>query len=88
MEKSQDEIFPWCNNWGYLWLTQASVEEKFKNITTLHIDTNNTVNETSRTMLDELLSLKAFVEKTLPDCNACNSNLTLRTDNAKPSLTN
>ena len=45
------------------------------------------MNETSRIALDKLLSLKAFVEKALPDCNACISNLTLRTDNAKASLT-
>ena len=31
--------------------------------------------------------MKAFVEKALPDCNVCISNLTLRTDNAKASLT-
>ena len=31
--------------------------------------------------------MKAFVEKTLPDCDVCISNLTLRTDNAKSSLT-
>ena len=53
----------------------------------LNIGTNNTVNEISRTVLDKLLSLKAFVEKTLPDCNVCISNLTLRTDNEKASLT-
>ena len=38
-------------------------------------------------MLDKLLSLKAFVKKTLPDCNVCISNLNLRTDNAKASIT-
>ena len=53
----------------------------------LHIGTNNTVNETSRIVLDKLLSLKAFVEKALPDCNFCISYLTLRTDNTKASLT-
>ena len=53
----------------------------------LNIGTNNTVNEISTTVLDKLLSLKAFVEKTLPDCNVCISNLTLRTDNAKASIT-
>ena len=31
--------------------------------------------------------MKAFFEKTLPDCNVCTSNLTLSTDNAKASLT-
>ena len=46
----------------------------------LHIGRNNTVNYTSRIVLD--ISLKAFVEKVLPDCNVRISNLTLRTDNA------
>ena len=50
----------------------------------LNIDTNSTVNETSGIVLDKLLSLKAFVEKTLPDCF---SNSTLTTDNTKASLT-
>ena len=31
-------------------------------------------------MLDKHLSLKVFVEKVLPDCNVCISNLTLKTD--------
>ena len=53
----------------------------------LHIGTNNTVNETSRIVLDKLFSLKAFVEKALPDCSFCISSLTLGTDNAKASLT-
>ena len=51
----------------------------------LHIGANNAVNETS--VLDKLLSLKAFVEKTLSGCNVCISNVTLRADNAKASLT-
>ena len=53
----------------------------------LHIGTNNTVHNTSRIVLDKFLSLKAFVEKALPDCNVCIFNLTLRIDNAKASLT-
>ena len=53
----------------------------------LNIRINNTVRDTSRIVLDEILSLKAFVEKALPDCNVYISNLTLRTDNAKASLT-
>ena len=53
----------------------------------LYIGTNNTVHDTSRIVLDNILSLKVFVEKALPDCNVCISNLTLRTDNAKASLT-
>ena len=54
---------------------------------TLHIRTNNTLNETSRIALDKPSSLKAFVEKALPDCNFFISNLTLRTDNAKAPIT-
>ena len=49
----------------------------------LHIGTNNSVNETSRIVFNKLLSLKAFVEKALPDCYLCICNLTLRTDNTK-----
>ena len=48
----------------------------------LNIGTNSIANVTSRIVLDKLLSLKAFVEKALPDCNVCISNLILRTDNA------
>ena len=53
----------------------------------MHIGTNSTVNDTSRIVLDNILSLKAFIEKALPDCNVCISNLPLRADNAKASLT-
>ena len=52
----------------------------------LHIGTNNTVHDTSRIVVDKILSLKVFVEKALPDCNVCISNLTLRTDNSKASF--
>ena len=69
---------------GMYHLHQASVK-KCPKIITLHISTNNTFNETSRTVLDKLLSLKVVIEKTLPDCNVCISNVTLRTDNAKAS---
>ena len=65
--------------------------KKFPKNIVEHIGTNSTVNETSRIVLDKLPSLKAFVEKTLPDCNVLISrtdfNLTLRTDNAKVSFT-
>ena len=75
----------------------ATIEEMFDCIKTLlrkclkntilHIETNNTINKRSRTVLDKLLSLKAFVERALPDSKICISNFTLRTDNAKASLT-
>ena len=53
----------------------------------LHIGANNTVHDTSRIVLDKILSFKTVVEKALPDCNVYISNLTSRTDNAKASLT-
>ena len=56
--------------------------KKYQKNIILHIGTNSIANVTSRTVLDKLLSLKAFVEKALPDCNVCISNLILRTDNA------
>ena len=75
----------------------ATIEEMFDCIKTLlrkclkntilHIETNNTITKRSRTVLDKLLSLKAFVERALPDSKICISNFTLRTDNAKASLT-
>ena len=86
MKKSQSEIFPGAaieDIYGYI---KPLLKKCPKNII-LHIGTNNTVNDTSRIVLNKLLSLKAFVEKALPDCNVCISNLTLRTDNAKASLT-
>ena len=52
-----------------------------------HIGTNSTVHDTSRIVLDKILSSKAFVEKAFLDCKVCISNLTLRTDNVKASLT-
>ena len=54
----------------------------------LHIGTNNTVNDTSRIVLDKVLSLKAFAEKALPDCHVFISNLTLRQDNASLTVNN
>ena len=58
-----------------------------KNTIILHIGTSNTFNETSKALSDKLLFLKAFVEKDLRDYNVYSSNLTLRADNAKASLT-
>ena len=43
-------------------------------------------NERSKTVLHKLLPLKVFVERTLPDCNICFFNLSLRIDNAKVSF--
>ena len=62
------------------------LKKRPKNIV-LHIGTNSTTNEPSRIVLDKYLSLKAFVEKPLRDCNICTSNSILEADNAKPSLT-
>ena len=53
----------------------------------LHVGTSNTINETSTIVLGKLLSLKAFAEKVLTDCNVCISNLTLKRNNAKASST-
>ena len=40
----------------------ATIEDMYDDII------NNTVNKTSRIVLDKLSSLKVFVEKALPDC--------------------
>ena len=53
----------------------------------LHIVTNNTINETSREVLDGILSLKHFIERELSDCKVIISNITKRLDEGKASLT-
>ena len=44
----------------------------------LHVGTNNSVNETSRDILNEILSLKNFIEKLCPKCKVIVSNLVYR----------
>ena len=53
----------------------------------LHVGTNNSVNETSRDILNEILSLKNFNEKLCPTCKVIVSNLIYRSDNGKASPT-
>ena len=53
----------------------------------LHVGTNDSPNNTSRAILDNLLSLKSFIEKTLPQSKVCISNIVQRTDNGKATLT-
>ena len=53
----------------------------------LHVGTNNSVNETSRDILNEMLSLKNFIEKLCPTCQVIVSNSIYRSDNKKASLT-
>ena len=53
----------------------------------LHVGTNNSMNETSRDILNEMLSLKNFIEKLCPTCKVIRSNLIYRSDNEKASLT-
>lgn len=52
----------------------------------LHIGTNNAVNETSRSILDSILSLKNFIQKSLPSSKVIISNLIQRTCNGIASL--
>ena len=53
----------------------------------LHVETNDAPINTSRAILDNLLSLKNFVEKTLPQSKVCISNVVHRTDSGKATLT-
>ena len=53
----------------------------------LHVGTNNTPNETSRSVLNKLLALKSFIEKELPESKVIISNIINRFDNAKATLT-
>ena len=52
----------------------------------LHVGTNDAPNSTSGAILD-MLSLKSFIEKTLPQSKVCISNVVKRTDNGKATLT-
>ena len=53
----------------------------------LHVGTNNAAREPAKTVFDKLLSLKSFVEKTLPNCQISISNLIKRTDNNEAAKT-
>ena len=49
----------------------------------LDIGTNNSVNETSRDILNGILSLKNFIDKLRPTCKVIVSNIIYRSDNGK-----
>ena len=53
----------------------------------LHVRTNNWVSETSRDILNEILSLRNLIEKLCPTCKIIVSNLIYRSDTRKASLT-
>ena len=61
--------------------------EKNPNNIILHVGTNNSVKETSKDILNEMLSLKNFIEKLCPTCQVIVSNSIYRSDNKKASLT-
>ena len=69
--------------YGYL---KPLLKRNLDNIT-LHVRTNNSVDETSTDILNEILSLKNFIEKLCPTCRVIVSNLIYRSDNGKVSLT-
>ena len=53
----------------------------------IHTGTNDAPSSTSREIQDNLLKLKALVNKKLPQCKVWLSTPTLRTDNGKATLT-
>ena len=53
----------------------------------LHIGTISSVNETSRDILNRILSLKNFIEKLRPKCEVIASNIIYWSDDGKASLT-
>ena len=53
----------------------------------LHVGTNNSINETSRDILNEILSLETFIEKLCPTCKVIVSILMYQSENVKTSLT-
>ena len=61
--------------------------KKNSNSIILHIGTNNSVNETSRNILNGILSLKNFIEKFCPACKVIVSYVVYRSDNGEAYLT-
>ena len=53
----------------------------------LYVGINDTPNSTSRAILDNMLSLKSFIEKTLPQWKVCVSNVIKRPNKRKATLT-
>ena len=62
------------------------IQKKPNNII-LHVGTNDAKNLPSRTVLDNLLKLKALVKDSLPTCKVFISTPTLRTDDGKAQIT-
>ena len=62
------------------------IQKKPSNII-LHVVTNDAKNLPSRTVLDNLLKLKALVRDSLPTCRVFISTPTLRTDDGKAQIT-
>ena len=62
------------------------IQKKPSNII-LHVGTNDAKNLPSRTVLDNLLKLKALVRDSLPTCRVFISTPTLRTDDGKAQIT-
>ena len=53
----------------------------------LHVGVNNAAREPAETVFDKFLSLKSFLEKTLPNCKISISNLIKRTGNNEAAKT-
>ena len=62
------------------------IQKKASNII-LHVRANDAINLSSRTILDNLLKLKALVKDRLPTCKVFISNRTLCTDDGKAQIT-
>ena len=53
----------------------------------LNVSTEDAPNSSSRAILDNMLSLKSFIEKALTQSKVCISNVVKKTDNGKATLT-
>ena len=61
--------------------------EKQPDYVILHVSTNDAISKTSDVILIDLLSLKIYIESTLPSCVVIISEPTIRYDNAKARQT-
>ena len=71
---------------GKNWRYQRKGEELQKVI--IHVDTNNTMTDTHKEILEKLISLKHQIENILPKCEVTISNLIMRTDEPKAAKIN
>ena len=84
--KVKVRCFPGCNISDMYDYCKPIIKKRPSNII-LHVATNDTINNTSREIVNKLYDLKSFIQSNLPYCKIVISTPTYRSDNARASLT-